>query len=445
MTNDLLSETLKIVDNSNQQTSPATSPSGKAPWPWWATLTFSFDLVGGYIIVWQNLKRMGREDVAKKFLFVGGGIVLTILVLLVLLGYLLPESSTLSSSSSTYKLVLGWLFPIWLYLTYLKKWQQENPGKAKFSWSILGWMAVGIVIEIVLIFLSFILFMFLKPTSTVESNKLDQKAPSEIYNSLESTSNLQPDGTYISPIGFSFKPPAVWNVKEETLNFEYTYDPKSGSVTNFPGLWKPTDKNTNSTRISTGVEFFNISIIKTQTIDSVSDKDFKKIAENPYSIYIFLEPYFDLFKSELLEEVEEIYQGKKKPSDPITRIDDKGEAYVTSGDFGEGGQFKHTYVIPFKNNTVWGLTSFESGNSTGATDIHTSKLYHLFDTNKNFFIVISYPVKCTGSFDSYNDFLTGVHDYDKYFAGLKAALPGCDENSEYKKQTAEFLESISFR
>lgn len=157
------------MDNLNQ--SPTVSSvnnqsnsSGKAPWPWWATFIFSAvsGLYGGYIIVWLNLKRLGKHNVAKKFLFIGGGIVILILGFLILLGQILPSITLLFSARLILSLILGLLFPTWLYFAYLKKWQTENPGKAKFSWSIIGWTAIGIVIGIVseLVFLSLLLFRF---------------------------------------------------------------------------------------------------------------------------------------------------------------------------------------------------------------------------------------------------------------------------------------------
>lgn len=108
-------------------------------------------LPGSYLIVWQNLRRIGRKDVGKKFLIVGGIIVLVTMVVLMFL----PISKSLSRGLGN---GLAMIFPLWLYSNYLKQWQQQNPKGAGFSWSLMGWGLLGLILYLVLAFvISFVL------------------------------------------------------------------------------------------------------------------------------------------------------------------------------------------------------------------------------------------------------------------------------------------------
>lgn len=122
--------------------------SPKRPWSYIQILAASvlFGLPGAYLIVWQNLKRIGKEDVAKKFLIVGGIIVLLIMTILIFL----PVSRTISRGLSN---GLAIMFPIWLYLSYLREWQKQNPKGAGFSWSLLGWGLLGLVLYLAIAFI----------------------------------------------------------------------------------------------------------------------------------------------------------------------------------------------------------------------------------------------------------------------------------------------------
>lgn len=139
------------VNNTNQSPINTALPnfSQKTPWPVWAIFVFSIiNIFAAYFITWQSLKRMGRDDIARKFLFVGGGIIILLFLFLIFSGDLFPLPPP--PIRDIIKTISAIAFPGWLYITYLKRWQEENPGKAKFSWSIIGWWAIGVGIEIVL-------------------------------------------------------------------------------------------------------------------------------------------------------------------------------------------------------------------------------------------------------------------------------------------------------
>lgn len=116
--------------------------STQAPWSWLSLAIVSIltGLGGGFFIVWQNLKRMGKEEEAKKF-FVWGAVISVVVLALAIYLPMFPQG--LSG-------VISLLFPIWHYATHLKKWQQEHPKQAKFSWSLVGWGVVGLVATLVL-------------------------------------------------------------------------------------------------------------------------------------------------------------------------------------------------------------------------------------------------------------------------------------------------------
>lgn len=116
------------------------------PWPFLSVLIFSilFGPCSSYLIAWQSLRKMGKIDAAKSFLGLGGMVLLVMLVAL----YILPQdiAKVIGNISAI-------IFPIWLYYTYQKQYQVDNPKRAKFSWSILGWSVLGIILLLVIFIL----------------------------------------------------------------------------------------------------------------------------------------------------------------------------------------------------------------------------------------------------------------------------------------------------
>ena len=104
-------------------------------------------LGGSYLIVWQNLKRMGKEAEATKFLLVGGLIAVGILII-----------SRFVSIRTSGGFVIGILFPVWHLSKHIQKWQKENPGRAKFTWGLVGWGVLGLILTIAIIFPLALLF-----------------------------------------------------------------------------------------------------------------------------------------------------------------------------------------------------------------------------------------------------------------------------------------------
>lgn len=141
---------------SAQTSSPASLPQNpisassdqiyKSPWPWWGVIVFSvlFGFPGSFFIVWQNLKRMGKQSEASKFLLFGGIITIIITAGLFLLPF--PPTSGVGNG-------LAVIFPLWFHYKYFKSWQKDNPGKTKFSWSLVGWGLLGLILYLVLVFL----------------------------------------------------------------------------------------------------------------------------------------------------------------------------------------------------------------------------------------------------------------------------------------------------
>lgn len=114
------------------------------PWNYFSVFIFSslFGPGASYLISWRNLKKMGKPEEAKKFLLFGGIIFLLMSTALIYL----PKSGTKALGN-----VAAIIFPIWLYYSHQKQWQISNPNKAKFSWSILGWSLLGVLLLIIVV------------------------------------------------------------------------------------------------------------------------------------------------------------------------------------------------------------------------------------------------------------------------------------------------------
>ncbi|MEK7497629.1 MAG: hypothetical protein AAB656_01790 [Patescibacteria group bacterium] len=105
----------------------------KKPYPFeaLALLSFIFGVGASYVLILQNLKRMGKHDLVKKLIFPGSIILIIALVLLYFL-------------SSLNRFVLQEFSLISLSLFYLLFWRKyENKKEAKFEWSAIGWALVG--------------------------------------------------------------------------------------------------------------------------------------------------------------------------------------------------------------------------------------------------------------------------------------------------------------
>lgn len=119
--------------------------SSKTPWDFISIVGVSliFGNVASYLVVWENLKRIGKKDKANKyFIFFG-----MVLLLETLLFQYLNNLGKLNGSMVN---GLGLIFPIWFYAYYFKEWQKQNPKVAKFQWSILAWGLFGLVAVFIL-------------------------------------------------------------------------------------------------------------------------------------------------------------------------------------------------------------------------------------------------------------------------------------------------------
>jgi uncharacterized protein YneF (UPF0154 family) len=82
-----------------------------------------FGMVGGFLIVWQNLKRINKPEEARKF-FIWGGIFTIIATFLVIKFHI------------NYGYTIGFFLAVWFNHFYLDKWMKENPNiKPHFGWA----------------------------------------------------------------------------------------------------------------------------------------------------------------------------------------------------------------------------------------------------------------------------------------------------------------------
>lgn len=102
-------------------------------------------LFGGYLIVWQTLRRMGKEKEARNFLIFGG--IIALLIYLVSFWVI----RTINGIGEFSSLSLGFIFPIWLYAMYYNKWEQNNFGKTGSNWSLIIWGFMGFILWMIFI------------------------------------------------------------------------------------------------------------------------------------------------------------------------------------------------------------------------------------------------------------------------------------------------------
>lgn len=136
-------ESISTVQN---QTPPVNSVPNSGSWPlvgMWVGSSFS--VVGGFLIVWQNLKRMGEASVAKKF---------------ILLSFLLiPLIFLLAGVIGIKNIPWGILPSLWLWHRYFGKDSKRliTEPKPLFRWEIIKWGLLGVLIELPLFIITFVL------------------------------------------------------------------------------------------------------------------------------------------------------------------------------------------------------------------------------------------------------------------------------------------------
>lgn len=137
----------KILTDRNQkvglnegQTS-AFSPN-KPVWPWWSIFAVSFLFSSGaaYLVTWQALKRIGEKETTKKFLLIGG----FILVIMSVMAQLYLAKDNLRIAKYALQIVsIG--FPYW-YMSYFNNWKTKTGGKTSLDWSLVLWTVAGLIL-----------------------------------------------------------------------------------------------------------------------------------------------------------------------------------------------------------------------------------------------------------------------------------------------------------
>lgn len=136
-------QTQPIAPIPQHQVQTVTQPALNGVKPPWSNTSMYiasllFGVGGGFMIVWQGLKKIGKEDVAKKF-FLWGGLATLILVFAI---------ARLHISSGYF---VSLVYIILFERFYLMPWKKENPDiKPKFSWSIVGWGLLGMLLSVIL-------------------------------------------------------------------------------------------------------------------------------------------------------------------------------------------------------------------------------------------------------------------------------------------------------
>lgn len=128
----------------NPALAPNPYPLQKAPWSLASlyVVGFLFGPLAGYLVVMENLKRIGENEKAEKLKVNGAIIILLILLAAIFLTKFIPSGVSI---------VVGILFPL-LYNEPFKKWQQEHPGIAKFQADILLKGLLGLILTFAVLF-----------------------------------------------------------------------------------------------------------------------------------------------------------------------------------------------------------------------------------------------------------------------------------------------------
>lgn len=111
----------------------------KIPWSKISMYVVSlfFGIAGGFLLVWQNLKRINKPEEARKF-FIWGGLITVITTFLVI------------KFQIKYGYTIGFFLAVWFNHFYLDKWMKENPNiKPRFGWSMVGWGILGAIVSVI--------------------------------------------------------------------------------------------------------------------------------------------------------------------------------------------------------------------------------------------------------------------------------------------------------
>ncbi len=139
-----------FVNNQNIsgfQPSVEVQDNSKKPWSFVGIVLVSLltSYVGSYIITWQSLRKIGQNDVANRFLLFGGiiSILISFIFPFIPKGLLVAHKLAPGIASA-----FAIIFPFWFYPRYFKQWLTDHPNQAKFSWSLIGWGVLGLIIAI---------------------------------------------------------------------------------------------------------------------------------------------------------------------------------------------------------------------------------------------------------------------------------------------------------
>lgn len=148
-----MSNNIQAIPSTDVSFSPVAAVKSRRPWSFasMAVVSLILGIGASYLIVWQNLKRVGKNDVAKKFFWIG----LAILVGMVTTLFFAADALHLSKASGNV-LALGFL--VWFYFKYLASWQIASKEKPGFDWVILGWGLLGLVASLVIVGLLVLIF-----------------------------------------------------------------------------------------------------------------------------------------------------------------------------------------------------------------------------------------------------------------------------------------------
>ena len=219
------------IDFKNQL-SRSRGNSLKPLWPFWSTILVSiiFGPIASLFVVWQNLVRIGKKNLAKKF-FIAGSLLLFASSLLFSLVIFLVSSSlfqTLFGSYEIYelpKLMIASLLPIWVvfsaptlllplfsiiislvfpYWFYVNK-ETKTDLKTKFDGLILFWGGLGFAISFLFVFSPEIIDGLagkIKPSSlNLESKTTNISKTSEQIKECESlTYNPQKEFEFVDQV-----------------------------------------------------------------------------------------------------------------------------------------------------------------------------------------------------------------------------------------------------
>lgn len=135
-----MSNNIQAIPSTDVSFSPVAAVKSRRPWSFvsMAVVSLILGIGASYLIVWQNLKRIGKDAAARKFLWIG----LVILVVVVTVLFFAADVLHLSKASGN---VLALGFPTWFYFKHLVSWKIASKEKPGFDWAILGWGLLGLV------------------------------------------------------------------------------------------------------------------------------------------------------------------------------------------------------------------------------------------------------------------------------------------------------------